>query len=187
MSDSRKPIEVGYWAIRGLAAPLRMMCHYAQVEFTNAAYEVHAQDCGGWDLSSWFAVKSQLIKLNPLLNLPYIRDFDADIVVTQSNACMLYLGRKCNLNGANDLEQIKNEQCLCQVMDLRDPWVNLCYSSKQQYDTDLARYLSGTLVMQLNKFEAWLKHYGTQYLGTSIEWLRECGRASERARESFSV
>jgi len=37
---------------------------------------------------------------NPLINLPYLTDgADASIVVTQSNACLQYLGRKLQLYG----------------------------------------------------------------------------------------
>lgn len=28
------PLEIGYWKIRGLGAPLRMLCEYAGVEYT---------------------------------------------------------------------------------------------------------------------------------------------------------
>ena len=36
-------------------------------------------------------------------------------IVTQSNACLLYLGRKFNLLGSDDFDLSLNEQCICQV------------------------------------------------------------------------
>jgi glutathione S-transferase len=46
--------------------------------------------------SPWFAQrKPQLKQLNPLINLPFV--IDGEVVVTQSNACLAYLGRKFNM------------------------------------------------------------------------------------------
>ena len=52
--------------------------------------------------------KPVLSKKNPLMNLPYV--IDGETVITQSNACLLYLGRKFNLNGKNEDEIAKNDQ-----------------------------------------------------------------------------
>ena len=52
--------------------------------------------------------KPDLLKKNPLMNLPYV--IDGETVITQSNACFLYLGRKFNLNGKNEDEIAKNDQ-----------------------------------------------------------------------------
>jgi hypothetical protein len=37
------------------------------------------------------------------------------VVVTQSNACLSYLGRKLGLMGASDAELIRAEQGMCQA------------------------------------------------------------------------
>ena len=81
--------------------------------------------------------------MNPLINLPYIIDgevccesfaqnsldlhhfycdfppFKLQLVVTQSNACLKYLGRKFDLLGSNDAELTLIEQCIFQVCDLQ--------------------------------------------------------------------
>ena len=111
MSDNK--IEVGYWAIRGLAAPLRMMCHVAGAEWVSKTYAVGGEP-GNWDLSAWFGVKPALVERNALMNLPYV--VDGDVVVTQSNACLTHLGRKFGMNGSNETELVRMEQALAQVM-----------------------------------------------------------------------
>ena len=55
-----------------------------------------------WDRSSWTNVKPALLSRNALMNLPYIED--DGVFVAQSNACLLHLGRKFKLNGANEQE-----------------------------------------------------------------------------------
>merc|ERR1711879_777000 len=108
-----------------------MMCHHANVEFEDTQYPLGGEP-GNWDASAWFGVKPALKEKNALMNLPYV--VDGDTVVTQSNACLMYLGRKFNLNGQNDSELLKVEQCLCEVFDLRNNAVRLFYSPKEQFD-----------------------------------------------------
>jgi len=109
-------ILVGYWSIRGLGAPLRLMCEYAGANYEAVNYELKGEP-GNWDASAWFSVKPALKDRNPLMNLPYV--VDGDRVITQSNACLLYLGRKFGLSGKNEDEVTRMEQSLCQAMDLR--------------------------------------------------------------------
>merc|ERR1740138_1330020 len=109
-------MEIGYWQIRGLGAPLRMMAAYAGVKHDAKLYPVHAKEGGGWDTSAWFDVKPALKAKNALMNLPYV--IDGDTVVTQSNACLDYIGKKLGLMGGEN--EWKVQQGLCQVMDLRN-------------------------------------------------------------------
>ena len=111
MSDPK--VVVGYWKIRGLAAPLRMILEYKGIEYENVLYEAHGCP-GNWDVSSWFKEdKPKLLKENALMNLPYIQ-YD-DVVVTQSNACLRFLGRKLDLNGKNEKEITNNDQVTISV------------------------------------------------------------------------
>ena len=131
MSEGK--VVIGYWKIRGLAAPLRMIMIHAGAEFEDKKYAVTGEP-GNWDTSSWYFFffffffllfsssptfpsnplfrfktdKPGLVEKNALTNLPYI--VDGDIVITQSNACLTYLGRKYNLNGKTEIEVVKNEQ-----------------------------------------------------------------------------
>jgi glutathione S-transferase len=150
--EQQPPITVGYWSIRGLAAPLRMMVMYANHPLNNVMYDLTETD-GAYNGSCWFSVKPELKEKNPLMNLPYV--IDGDNVITQSNACLSYLGRKLNLWGVNETEISQVEQLLCEVMDLRNQMTKYAYSSE---DTSLA------LLDQITgkngsfqKFEHWLQ------------------------------
>jgi hypothetical protein len=84
------PIEIGYWKIRGLAAPLRMMCVYAQYPHAEfPVFEVEAKDDGKggvmWDRSLWLDVaKPELAKINPLINLPFLHNKRTGQIISQS-------------------------------------------------------------------------------------------------------
>ena len=91
---------------------------YNAVLYNVTEKDATAGDGGGWDTSSWFGPKASLREKNPLLNLPYVRDGDA--LITQSNACMVYLGDKLGLMGDTAQDRIEIEQLLCECMDLRN-------------------------------------------------------------------
>lgn len=103
-------ITVGYWKIRGLAAPLRMLLTFVGAKYTSTVYAVHPKEGGGWDTSEWFSVKPALVEKNPFMNLPYVIDEEADLILTQSNPCLLYLARKYNLAGKTPLETVYVDQ-----------------------------------------------------------------------------
>jgi glutathione S-transferase len=125
--NDTQPIAVGYWGIRGLAAPLRMMVMYRNIPLKAENYDCVENAAGnGFDRSAWFNVKPDLKAKNPLINLPYVIDGEGTIV-TQSTACMLFLGRKLSLLGKNDLDLVQCEQLLCEIMDVRNSVIDYSY------------------------------------------------------------
>merc|ERR1719326_225612 len=108
---------IGYHAIRGLGAPLRMMCFYKGQKFTNAAY--------GNDMAEkWHQGKKlDLVKKNSCMNLPYI--VNGDETVTQSNTCALYLGQKLGIDTPENF--IHNHCVLDQTMDWRNDLMKIVY------------------------------------------------------------
>lgn len=122
-----EPITVGYWSIRGLGAPLRMMVMYANVPLNSVNYDLVAKPEGGFDGSLWFNEKPALKAQNPLINLPYVKV--GDTVITQSNACFTFLGRKLNMLGHSEKETSECEQLLCEIFDIRNAMVGLAYNS----------------------------------------------------------
>merc|ERR1712137_756018 len=106
-------------------------------------YEVTEKEGGGWDVSSWFSKKPALKERNALMNLPYV--IDGDNVITQSNACLMYLGRKFNLVGKNDSDLAKVEQTLCEVFDLRNNCVKLFYSSAEDFEKGREAFLTNSV------------------------------------------
>jgi len=123
------PITIGYWAIQGLAAPLRMMVLYAEVPLRIRAYQCRDNNDGTYNKDSWMKVaKPLLVKKHPLINLPFL--MDGEMVVSQTNACLSYLGRRLGLWGHTFKEEVECEELLCEVMDLRDAMVNFAYGSE---------------------------------------------------------
>lgn len=72
----------------------------------------------------WFGEKKpELAPKNSLINLPFI--VDGEQVITQSNSCMLYLGKKLGLDAPESAD--RNHQALDQVMDLRNDVIKIVY------------------------------------------------------------
>jgi len=153
MSAISEPITLGYWAIRGLAAPLRMMCMHSGVPTDMKVYKVTPMEDGGWEKSSWFDEKKSLIKENPLMNLPFVQV--NGVTITQSNACLQFLGKKLGYMGSNDIEEAMINQLLCEIMDLRNSVVRNAYNPSAPLD-----WLD-SLAGSLTKLENWLAgNYG---------------------------
>jgi glutathione S-transferase len=118
---------VGYWSIRGLAAPLRMMLSAAQIDHWVVLYDVQETQ-EGWDRSSWFQEKEWLREPYPLINLPFLVDCAHDRVVSQTNAILAYLGRELKMLGTTPVETCQCEELLCEIMDLRNKMVKFAYA-----------------------------------------------------------
>jgi glutathione S-transferase/nucleoside diphosphate kinase len=148
------PLKIAYWSIRGLGAPLRMMCEYTETPYEAVLYDVAPKEGGGFDASAWFDKKPAIKAKNPLANLPYIED-DGNII-TQSNACMTYLASKLGLYGVTSQDRIEADQLLCEAMDLRNNMVKVFYGGG-----DLNDLISSS---QISKLNAWLEAKGTTFL-----------------------
>ncbi|KAG1680994.1 hypothetical protein FOA52_009953 [Chlamydomonas sp. UWO 241] len=159
MASTAEPsLTVGYWGIRGLCAPLRMMCMYAGTPFKNTSYDLETS-ADGWDMASWIAAKDGLRAKNALINLPYVQD--GDMLVTQTNACMGYLGRKLGLWGKTEVEVSQCEQLLSELMDLRNKMTGYAYSGDHSNDAaiNLLKGISkaeGAYPGILAKLDSWL-------------------------------
>lgn len=155
-------IEMGYWAIRGLGAPLRMMLEFGGIEYTD--FQVK-------DPQDWFGKKKPDVqKMNPLANLPFL--IDGDVCVCQTNAVMLYLGDRLGLNGKTTAERLQTCQLLDEVYDLRNRVIELVYPFKEvcrdqaEHDSKLAAHLSKGALANYGKIEACVK--GPFVLGADV-------------------
>jgi hypothetical protein len=178
---AKKPkFIIGYWDIRGLAAPLRMMLEYANAQYEDKRYTV-TKAGSGWDTTHWFkGDKPGLLEQNAFINLPYVQL--GDKVVTQSNAVYTFVGKKLNLNGRGDDTQISNQEVLCQVMDLRNEVIQMCYATKDanEYKTQMKKHLNdgGSSHAHMAKFEGSLKQRGTAFMCETnhVQEISTCGR-----------
>jgi glutathione S-transferase len=141
-------ITIGYWKIRGLAAGLRMMCYYKKQPFMDQAYGDDAAE-------EWFGKnKPALQGKNALMNLPYI--VDGESVITQSNSCLLYLGRKLGIDLPAHFDH--NHQALDQIMDLRNDTMKIVYpfgsvKTKDEFPGALKTHMEKSVATHFGKLE----------------------------------
>jgi len=131
------------------------MVMYAGVPLNNVMYDLKQKEDGSWSASEWFSVKPTLKNINPLVNLPYV--MDGDVIVSQSNACFSYLGRKLGLWGKTLEEQCECEMLLCEIMDLRDSMTDFAYAPHQEGAAKKVIACAQGKNGSLQKLELWLE------------------------------
>lgn len=158
-SVKAKTITVGYWSIRGLGAPLRMMVMYSGAKLNAVNYDGAPKQLEGgkmgWDMERWFVQDKPKLKTeNPLINLPYVR-VNKGMVVTQTNACFAHVGRALKMFGSNKKEAVQCEQLLCEVMDIRNKIVDLSYGGGGN-DKESASKVVANAKSSFGKIATWL-------------------------------
>ena len=98
--------EVGYWKIRGLGEPARLMLAYRNVKFTDTTYE-QGDANENFSRDKWMNVKYKLNLDFP--NLPYLIDHSNGLRITESRAIYRYLARCLNIGSSLDPEQARQE------------------------------------------------------------------------------
>jgi len=132
LSSETPRFSVGYWSIRGLGAPLRMMLSAAKVDHVVLLHDiVEDDDTDGWGWkSAYFQHKPDIVKdYNQFMNLPYLIDYKKEILVCQTNAIFNYLGRELAMCGSTSKDAVKCDELLCEVYDLRNLIVQFSYAS----------------------------------------------------------
>lgn len=143
---------VGYWSIRGLGAPLRMMLCAAKVNHDVFLYDL-VENGDSWG-SEYFSEKAKLVDDHPLLNLPFVVDREEEYLVCQTNACFTFLGEKCNMMGKNSKEASQCMELLCEIYDLRNIMVKFAYG--QGDETEGAKTTMKDGKKHLAKLNSWL-------------------------------
>ena len=153
---------VGYWSIRGLGAPIRMMLSAAQVNHWIALYDVVEDGEKGWSKETWLQDKEWIKKgYNPLANLPYLIDCRTNMVLVQSNAIMSFLGRELRMLGRSPPMTCRCEELLCEIMDLRNYMVEYAYDrhvDRRKEDAGLLVTADGPVSRILDKLETVLEN-----------------------------
>jgi len=132
-------MEVGYWTIRGLGAPLRMICEYSEKPYTSVNCDCTEVAGGGWDMSLWFGPKEALKAVNPRMNLPCVA------------------ASKSTREGGYDTSAAGTARLPpggVVLLSSRSPHHKFTHHSRYLKDTD------GTLIAQTN---ACLRYLGTKY------------------------
>lgn len=136
---SSKPV-VGYWDIRGLAQPIRLLLTYVGVDFEDKRYQYGPAPT--FDRSDWLNVKFNLGLDFP--NLPYY--MEGDVKMTQTLAIMRYLARKHKLEGQTEQEKIRASLCEQQTIDMLVAMARISYDSNfEKLKPDYMQNLPGSL------------------------------------------
>jgi len=134
---------VGYWAVRGLAQPARLMLAYGgQCDFENVTYKFGPPP--DYSRNDWFDVKFTMKLEFP--NLPYLIDHQYNVRLSESSAIYRYLARELQI-GSKDSQGIAREEMLGDVVkELSSQFAKINYSPdfeklKGQYVKDLPNSL----------------------------------------------
>jgi glutathione S-transferase len=130
------PVQLGYWDIRGLAQPIRLLLEYTGTDWEDKLYVTGPAPT--FDKSCWFDEKFSHGFDFP--NLPYL--IDGDVKLTQTKAILKYIARKNDLVGKTEQEKIRIDLADAQNDDFRGAFTRLCYSPdfenlKENYLADL--------------------------------------------------
>lgn len=162
---STKP-TLGYWRIRGLAQPIRVMLAYCGVDFEDTMYDVSLTE-EGWDRSAWTNVKFSLGMDYP--NLPYL--IDGETKLTETAGIMRYIAKKWDpsLLGSSAAQLGKTEMLFAHVMKMKELCTLPCYMGQKQGEElkdQIAEDCQPILekIMEVAEGSAWLT-------GDSLTWL----------------
>eukprot|EP00928_Gymnodinium_smaydae_P095346 TRINITY_DN8189_c0_g1_i1.p1 TRINITY_DN8189_c0_g1~~TRINITY_DN8189_c0_g1_i1.p1 ORF type:complete len:605 (-),score=146.46 TRINITY_DN8189_c0_g1_i1:31-1719(-) len=160
-------LTTGYWNFRGLGAPMRMMCAYAQLgksEHEDVKYEVWPRARGGgWIDPEWESCdKPELREQNSFAQLPYVIDHTAKVVICGSIPCYSYLGRVLGLAGGSWRERNAAEQALAFVHGMQMDLFNICYPFKGNrdeldFEAALRPHFGEALPSCYERLESWLQ------------------------------
>ncbi|KAI1289721.1 Glutathione S-transferase Mu 1 [Halotydeus destructor] len=134
---------LGYWDIRGLCEPIRLVLHQAGVDFEDRRYAFAAKNV-------WYEQDMPTLGLD-FPNLPYY--VDGEVKLTQSVAVLRHVARKHGLAGKpQDLGRI--EMAEQQAIDLRTSLATVVHNH-EKFDELKVTLLEG-LPAQLDKFTKFL-------------------------------
>jgi len=119
-------LKFGYWDIRGLMAPIEMLCEHLGEEYSTEKYllrkDVNEKTSG----VSWFDVKEKLGL--PFPNLPWLHDEETGVKMSECTAIMKYISRKSNKAVPKNIsEQALADQLENVLMDFRMGFIKVCY------------------------------------------------------------
>ena len=122
-SEQSDLIRIGYWDIRGLVEPIRMILHHNNVPYKFENFFMDPKM--GKFHPSWQEGKLKLGLDFP--NLPYY--IDKDVTISQSGAILKYVGKKYGLAGQTPQEEAKIDEIADVIkLELHYFFFLTCYS-----------------------------------------------------------
>ena len=163
--------ELGYWAIRGLAQPIRFLLAHAEVEISEVRFGINPDGSLIEDESPDWQDHKDALSL-PFANLPYLIDLERpdEIRLTQSNAIMRFLARRFNYYGGSVIEQTWIDLLQDEAYDFRNLIVDTAYTLDPDYEKAFEEFKSTSVPRYLNGFEYHLSNRKLQncFVGSRI-------------------
>lgn len=110
-------MKLHYFKLRGRGEPIRLALNAANVEYEDTA------DTVGVDFAQMKAQAGST--LYPCGQVPVLED--GDLILGQSDAIMRYIGRKCNMYGADNKEMSMVDFFMLTVEDIRAKYGKIIY------------------------------------------------------------
>lgn len=146
-----KPIEFGYWKIRGLGQPIRYMLEYTEHPYQEQTFEMGEPP--KFSLESWTSVKNDMNLSFP--SLPYI--IDGETRLTNDHAIMVYLATSYapELLGRSPEEQAEMDMLQSMLKDTKAQLTGPCYRPNidRQDLANQAKHRMDPIVAYLGKKE----------------------------------
>jgi glutathione S-transferase len=166
--------EFGYWPIRGLAQPIRLLLAYADVPYTEVRYGLNDDGTKSADRAADWSTHKMSLGLD-FPNLPYLVDTSPahEVRITQSNSIIRYLGRRFGLYGESESERVMIDVLQDEAYDLRNAIVDTAYTAKAGYKDALHALTEIALPRHLGGFESYLHKRGvtTHFVGEQLTFV----------------
>ena len=148
---------LGYWAIRGLAQPIRFLLADAEVAFSEVRLGAN-QDGSLVDdeAADWETHRETLGVAFP--NLPYLIDASGspEVRLTQSNAVLRYLARRFDLYGDDEADRIAIDVLQEEAYDFRNKIVQAAYTMGDAYKAAFEEFQTIAIPRHLDGLERYL-------------------------------
>jgi len=159
-------VVLGYWGIRGLAQPPRLLLNFLGVEFEDRRYHLGGHPHQS-DSSAWLNEKHTLGLAFP--NLPFL--LDGSFNISQSNAILYYIAEKYGgskiLNGNTPEQKAEIKMLGEQTMDFRNTIVRLAYNP--EYAHKLPEWAKDSQHPMLTLFSTYLGQK-KWLMGDQLSW-----------------
>ncbi|XP_054158818.1 uncharacterized protein LOC128957124 [Oppia nitens] len=150
--SSPKP-TLGYYKIRGLAQPIRLLLKYSSVDFTDKYYEFGSTDSVESMREHWLKDKYRLGLDFP--NVPYYLDGQHNIKLTQSTAILRYLARKHGLVATSECALTRQDMAEYQLADIKNGFFQSLFNNKD-FENSRQSYANDQLSKQLEELSKFL-------------------------------
>lgn len=169
MSNNDGEYTLGYWDIRGLAAPIRIAFALAGKPLKEDIYTSEQVE-GQW-VNNWSETYKEMqhTGFHPFPNLPYLKFPDGKSIIVQSNAILRHVGREFKLYGDDSHAMARVDEVLEQVNDLRTEAVKNYYSESISAD-----FIEQVLPYYFSTLEKYLEKHNTRFFCCDTPTIADC-------------